>query len=206
MSIEERLARLEKGTRFWKRLALVLLAALGAVVLMGQARGRFYEDIEVRSVSLKDTNGRLRGHFGIDADGLASLRLLHSDGRTQGVFLSLNQGGGILSFDDKNSAPRARLQTIQVAGQEEWQGHLSLWGASGAYETHLTATNSFVRLVCQKEGNTFLLAGGSGNISAIRLRRQGSKGEVALGTNSESGDGHIHVLDSDGKPIFATMK
>jgi hypothetical protein len=69
MTAEDRLARLERESRYWRRLACVLIGVIGVVVLMGQGKAADPEHVKVRSLRVVDGEGRQRILLGVNDDG-----------------------------------------------------------------------------------------------------------------------------------------
>src|SRR3990172_7128596 len=68
-NIAERLDRLERENRWWKRVVIVILVIVGSVGLMGQTpSGR--RVVEAERFVLKDADGRIRGVLGSEYPGL----------------------------------------------------------------------------------------------------------------------------------------
>jgi len=141
MSIEERVERLERGHRFWKRLAFVLLAALGGVVLMGQAKlksARFQvleaSLIKAETVIVRDRD-EADGHILLAAKGgNPSIQFFDGDEVMQCV-ITEDQ----LAFQDKGGA---------VAVLKDASGGGCLWvGCSDKYggEVGSIALNAYER-------------------------------------------------------------
>jgi len=199
MTVEQRLARLERGNRNWRWLACVLLAALGVVLLAGQAKNNDLLDLEVRSLSVVDDDGVNR--ISLDTkDGLASLRVcgqkkdslvwlfVSDDGSSNLKFhggdgmgsMTLSNGsGGSPSLEMSTSDPRigARL----VTGPEGSYLHLDTqgWGqgvelaaeADGTSRLELKAKHVLGRasMWVTPEGEAELTLGDRERKSRVRL-------------------------------------
>ena len=62
MSIDERLTRLERGVRWWRRLAFLLFAAIGGMLLTGQAKWSEAQNLSVRSLRITDKSFEWPSH------------------------------------------------------------------------------------------------------------------------------------------------
>ncbi len=132
MTVEERLARLERGNRNWRRLACVLLAALGAVVLTAQAQPKEPKELSVRSMTLVDDEGiaacklwypprgcpellffdadqKVRLALGLSDEGWPALAMLNGQGKSQIDLFAHTKGTACLDFTDSSGTERLRL-------------------------------------------------------------------------------------------------
>jgi hypothetical protein len=117
-AIAARLERLEKQNRRMKQLGAMVLLVVGSVFLMGQAAPT-PRIVEANEFIVKDTNGRVRGRFGIPPH----LPL------TNGPALSLMDEKGTtrleLSFDKQSESSRLKFSN------EDGNPRLSLYLADG---------------------------------------------------------------------------
>ena len=58
MSVEERLERLERQNKWMRRLGAVGVALVAVVFLMGQGKAKELPDLEVRSLTVRDKDGK----------------------------------------------------------------------------------------------------------------------------------------------------
>jgi hypothetical protein len=73
MTTEQRLERLERENKWMRRIGAVAVAVFAAVFLMGQDKAKDLPDLEVRSLVVKDKDGRIRARLGMS-------RKLHKPG------------------------------------------------------------------------------------------------------------------------------
>ena len=109
MDLEQRLARLERGNRRMKRIGTLVLLAAGVVLLSGQAKGKALPDLEVRSLTLKDTDGKARARMDAIADGTVGLVLLDKDGKARAELTVDTDGAPGLALFDKTGTMRTWL-------------------------------------------------------------------------------------------------
>ena len=126
MNVEQRLAQLERGNRRMKRIGTLVLLAAAAVLLSGAANGKDLQNLEVRSLTLKDKAGKVRARLRgssltlFDQDGnvladlracggLAGLRLADKTGKTQ-VTLGAHEAVARLVLS-KDGGVRASVRT-----------------------------------------------------------------------------------------------
>ncbi len=83
MTIEQRVAKLEKQNRWMKRVGELALAAVACVVLVGQGKAKELPDLEVRSLTVKSKGGKELAFLGADVGWTALLRFTSKDGRHQ---------------------------------------------------------------------------------------------------------------------------
>jgi hypothetical protein len=70
MDFEERISRLERDNRGWKRMTLLLaLLPLGMLTLVGAAREEIIDVLTVRKLVFKDESGAVRGRISAKKNG-----------------------------------------------------------------------------------------------------------------------------------------
>ena len=108
MTIEQRVAKLERQNRWMKRGGGLALAAFACVVLMGQGKPKELPDLDVRSLTVRGA-GKSRVTFG-QTEGKPYLALHDKRGETR-VLLTLLTADGmpVLDFRDRMGENRARL-------------------------------------------------------------------------------------------------
>jgi len=128
MTTEQRLERLERQNRWMRRIGAVAVAVAAAVFLIGQGKDKELPDLEVRSVTVKDADGKVRAFLGLDGDGSPYLRVgsrfdHHADLRPKElmiagakyprVILGVHRvvAGEVLYFADEKGTLRAKLDT-----------------------------------------------------------------------------------------------
>jgi len=128
----ERLARLERENRRWRRAGAMVLAALAAVVLLGQAApGNGGRTVEAEQFVLRDAGGKVRAVLHAGADGSPHLEMRDAAGNARASLgllgdvagLSMTEAGGkggvvlhtqadgrpSLTFTDRNGSRRMTL-------------------------------------------------------------------------------------------------
>ncbi len=118
MTIEQRVAKLERQNRWMKRAGGVMLAAVACVFLMGQGKADKPGPVEATAFVLRDADGKNRGELGITDSGLCRLVLRDSQGHDM-VCLSVNEEGTIaaLGLRDKRGTNRVELVgAVEAAG------------------------------------------------------------------------------------------
>ena len=82
MTLEERIARLERDNRWWKRLTLLLaLLPLGMLTLIGAGREETMDVLTVRELVIKDESGKVRSRIVAKKDGGIMQQFLAANGK-----------------------------------------------------------------------------------------------------------------------------
>lgn len=95
-SVLERLAKLERQNRRFKRAGLVAMVLAGATLLLGQATPQW--KVEAERFVLKDADGKVRAELGMAGHG-PLLALYDEDGARRAVFGIAERGPGIFFLD-----------------------------------------------------------------------------------------------------------
>jgi hypothetical protein len=108
-TLEDRVAKLERENRRWKRGAVLVLAVLSGLVLMGQTpRPRVSDEVRTRSLVIVDQAGKERAALSAFKEG-PRLSLWDEAGNER-VALYANKDEGHLSLRDQVGNERASLQ------------------------------------------------------------------------------------------------
>ncbi len=107
MTIEQRVAKLERQNRWMKRGSGLALAAIACVVLIGQGKAKALPDLVVRSLTVKSKSGKELAFLGADVGKTAVLRFTSKDGRNQAHFGMSSNGAPHLYLGD--NANRAQV-------------------------------------------------------------------------------------------------
>ena len=100
--VAERLDGLERENRRLRGIAMALLAGalgLGALALFPRERGS--RKVETQQLVLRDKEGRLRGSFGVDRDGLPSMKLYDHRGLEQVMLGVQSDDFSVLSLSNR---------------------------------------------------------------------------------------------------------
>ncbi len=97
MTIEQRVAKLEKQNRWMKRGGGLVLAAVACVVLMGQGKGKDLPDLDARSLNILDKSGKRRVAIAI-VRGNPFLSLHDESGKARIVLTTMLDGSPLLSL------------------------------------------------------------------------------------------------------------
>ncbi len=183
--LQRRVEQLEAARRKgWRRWALTVVLALGAVVLMGQdaketvraerfvvegptgeARGIFEVEAGIASLRLKDTAGAPRIHLAVDEDDVPSIAFLEADGTSPRAVLGLaGSGSGALALKDSTGTNRLAL-TVTKTGTPS----VALFDAAGETRVSLGVADNGVCFLALKDDAgkirefLYLLPDGSGH-------------------------------------------
>ena len=107
MSVEERLARLERENRWMRRIGGLTLAAAAVVVLVGQGKEKDLPDLAVRSLTVKDAEGNKRITLG--AGDRATLRFKDPGGQMRILLDSAADDGSVFALRDTKGRTRVTL-------------------------------------------------------------------------------------------------
>ena len=125
MTLEERLSKLERQNRWFKRGAAAGLVVVVALLCMAQARPS-PPALEASQLVLRDAQGRARLRIEVASDGNPTINILDQEGRLRS---SLGPHG--LSFYDETGRMRTTLMSdllyIQNHGSRTGQGSRFLW-------------------------------------------------------------------------------
>jgi hypothetical protein len=99
MTTEQRLEKLERENRWMRRIGAAVAAVAAVVFLMGQGKDGKLPDLEVRSLTVKDHEGRVRIRLG-HREGWPQLLFVDATGRTH-ITLGETQHGPLLRFRDR---------------------------------------------------------------------------------------------------------
>jgi len=108
--LTQRLDRLERESRIWKRFGATVLVVTTGLALMGQ--GRSPRAVDAEQFLLRGQNGRPRATLQTAADGTPLLALFDENGTTR-LGLGFVAGSPSLTFADKDGRSRIVLGTSE---------------------------------------------------------------------------------------------
>ena len=194
-TLEARVGKLERQNRRLKRVGLGVIAAVGAALLLGQARAP--RTVTAESFVLLDTAGRVRAELGSNKVGEAYL-LLRDAERQERVALQQMKDGAALVLRDANGRMAVMLSADKVVGpglylhDPKGRGRtaLALSEAIGSYLSFTDANDKiWLLLEGDEEGGALSLNDGNGK---TRLLLEGDKEGGAL--SLRDGNGKIRLL------------
>ncbi|MHC4138043.1 MAG: hypothetical protein ACYS0K_24150 [Planctomycetota bacterium] len=133
MTTEQRLERLERENRWLRRIGAVTVAVAAAVFLIGQGKDKKLPDLEVRSVQVKDKDGKVRVALGTDAEGTPHLRFADEHGKLRAMLGTFDEDLLCLTLWDRDFKVRAALG-VSSAGSP----HLRLADEAGVARLRLS--------------------------------------------------------------------
>lgn len=103
MTLEQRVRKLERENRWMRRIAAVTVAVVAVVGLVGQGKEEKLPDLEVRSLVIRDEDGRARAQLATrEKDGSPFLTLWDRAKRGSLTLTTLANGSSYLSLIDKS--------------------------------------------------------------------------------------------------------
>ncbi|MHC4138098.1 MAG: hypothetical protein ACYS0K_24425 [Planctomycetota bacterium] len=115
MTTEQRLERMERENRWMRRIGAVSIAVVVAVFLVGQAKDKEPPDLVVRSLTMKDKDGRTRAQLWMFLDKV-HLDLCDVRGRARATLSLMKDGSPSLRFCDSNRKARLRIGAERRVG------------------------------------------------------------------------------------------
>jgi hypothetical protein len=115
MSIEERVARLERGARWWRRVALVCFASLAGVSMLGQAKDEKPPKLDVRALRLVDDAGRVFATLDRHMGG-GPILVLNDPDSSAAICVLAGSDGACLSITDAKGKDRVWLDVGDRVG------------------------------------------------------------------------------------------
>ena len=110
MTTEQRLKRLERENKWMRRIGVVAVAVAAAVFLIGQGKDKELPDLEVRSLKVKDKDGKVRCTLGTRVgNGAGYLSITNEAGTDVAALFTDNDGLPALVFMDKDGFLRTTL-------------------------------------------------------------------------------------------------
>lgn len=106
-SLSQRLDRLEREIRWWRRLGTVVVSTLVLAFLLGATGQKVADEVRAKLFVLVDVDGKDRAALVVTADGPV-LALYDRDGKFR-ADLAVTAAGSALALRDRDGAPRAML-------------------------------------------------------------------------------------------------
>jgi len=175
MTTEQRLERLERENRWMRRIGAagvaVALVALAAVFLVERGTVHTHQlpqlgeellDLEVRSLTVKDKDGKSRVSLRTDADGATVLIFADGAGKARAGLLTTPDGRPFLYFADKAGETR-----FLVEPDADGAVGLCLFDKNGTPRAEfgaVHAVNEVTRVKTKTSENTLTLRDAEGNV------------------------------------------
>lgn len=203
----QRVDRLERENRLLKRTGVAALAAIAAVMLMGQALpSKVTKLVEAEKFLVRDTAGNPRAWLGFLPDGSPGLNLIDKDGNIRMTVGMTPQDTPSLNLYDTAQRNRAVLATIRDGSPA-----LVLFNKAGEHQVLLGSEfplggaqdrPASSLLFFDKHGKirTSLIVESTG-VAGLRVHDENSKVRTAL-TATHDGSAILGFLDKDGKVIW----
>jgi len=131
-AIGERLTRLEREVKNWKRAATAAMVLLAVLIAFSPtlrtreagASGSSAQDLLVSRLRLVDPEGKVRGGLGVTKDGPA---LALFDGKGSSAILAASKDGAHLDLEDERGSANLGTETLLV-NDEKKTNRVSLGG------------------------------------------------------------------------------
>jgi hypothetical protein len=184
MTLEQRLERLERQSRWMRRIGAVGLALVAAVFLMGQDKAKELPDLEVRSLKVRDKDWKVRAalemhgdggvrllmrdakgvervSLGVSEYGVAGVELADEKGEKWVRLATYPKGAATLTFENRNKASQLYLgiwedSTMRLSFGRKEKAVLDLWVNDGTPSLDLIASSGKggIRLVVLDDGSS----------------------------------------------------
>ena len=162
-AIGERLKRLEKQNRYMKRVGVLLILAVAAVLFMGAAKKpEIAKEIKARRIVLADLTGKERVVMETNA-GITSFRMLNPNGNSLIEMMAANEIATLL-FADRKGNTRFSIMN------DDTGSNMRMFGSNGKERVFILCddANSVLSL-CDSRGVGMIISevhGGSSDVSA----------------------------------------
>jgi hypothetical protein len=143
-ALEQRIVRLERDCRLYKRAAAVAVVLVAAVGVMGHASTR---TLDAHKFVLRDAANRPRAELGMDGNQSLALRFKDETGMPR-LTLGIEGDAAVVVLTDKSSKPRA---TLTVLGQGT--PSLTMFDESGKSHAVVSLTREGTAAVSLLDGN-----------------------------------------------------
>ncbi len=129
--LEERLAKLERGTRRSRRAAVAAAVLAGAFAVVAARAPAPAEEVRAKRIVLTDAAGAPRATLAVDPDGAAALRLLDAKGqeRLAAVVTGETPSLSLTGQDGKSAAKLTVDSGVPRFALADAAGHDRLWVA-----------------------------------------------------------------------------
>ena len=114
MTLEQRVAKLERQNRWLRTGGVVLIAGVAFVFLIAQAGERELPDLIANSLTLKDIDGNVRGAFGPGPNGSFALSLRDKSDNLRGCFGLGQDGPAGLDLFDRDGRKRVAVEVLSM--------------------------------------------------------------------------------------------
>ena len=192
MTIEQRVAKLEKQNRWMKRMGGLAVAAVACVVLMGQGKAKELPDLVAKSLTIKDRHGKTRASLTMGR-GAIQLALHNKKGDERAMLEVTGEGVPLFLLMDVWGTNRAKLIVPRAGGPE-----FGLYNRGGGVS--LTATDRGVSLLTLRDlnGAARLRLAASLGLSSLVLRDKLNKPRISLEVG-RAGPASLTLLDRAGQ-------
>ena len=111
-ALAQRLERVERDLRWWKRFGGTTLTILVAIMLLAATSGKVPDEIRAKRFVLEDANGKERASLTAEADGQARLIVHDENGIGRAALGVLPDGSPVLGLGGKSGKARVSLAVM----------------------------------------------------------------------------------------------
>ena len=202
MTIDQRVAKLERQNRWMKRGGGLALAAIACVVLMGQGKPKELPDLRARSLTITDAKGKRRISLHATEAG-PRLDLYDATGKPRATLFVAGEDYSALVLKDKHQVSRATLfvkgdNTSVVLHDAKRKKFVSvgILADSAGLTVRDERKRMRIMLILAERGPSLFLHDSKGSPRAI-------VGVFPPKTNDEDS---VHLLDANGNLIWQAPK
>jgi hypothetical protein len=152
MTPEERLARVERQLLWYRRVGALVLALGTVVVLAGQAKKEELPDLEGKSLSLCDANGRLWASMRSEEDGTRRLVIYRSSHHVAISLWAQKDGTSLIDLHDREGGPRISLYTSKDGSPVIWLRDGELKERLCLYDGEVTIQDAEEKIIWKAPG------------------------------------------------------
>jgi len=113
-TLAQRLERVERENRSLRRVGVLMLVGVAALLIAAQATAN--RVVEAEKFVVRDASGKIRAELGAPPDGRVALTLFDRDGGLRVELRVLTNGRVGLLLYDKNGKSRAALRVLAEGG------------------------------------------------------------------------------------------
>lgn len=113
-TLAQRLERVERENRSLRRVGVLMLVGVAALLIAAQATAN--RVVEAEKFVVRDASGKIRAELGTPPDGRVALTLFDRDGGLRVELRVLTNGRVGLLLYDKNGKSRAALRVLAEGG------------------------------------------------------------------------------------------
>ncbi len=200
-AMTQRLDRLERENRRFKRAGAALLVGLAAVFVMGQALpAKVAKVVEAQVFSVRDMSGTVRATLGASPDGTPYLTLFDKNVKMRAVLQLKEDQSPFFSL----LAPDGKA-IAQMRLEQDGSGTVQLFDGKQEGSIVVIATPKSPGVgFANREGKVRVSLGVTDGFSLLDLSGSDGKSGISLSVHPD-GRANMLISGQDGKPIWSAM-